>query len=99
MQDTVGDFDLQVVPRHTGTLPAVRGPLGDIHRPATPAARGREYSRGMSRRIPEPDPYDAQTGFDADWGLGDAETPDLKTAVFDAGEDEIDIEEDRARER
>jgi hypothetical protein len=53
----------------------------------------------MSRRIPEPDPYDAQTGFDADWGLGDAETPDLKTAVFDAGEDEIDIEEDRARER
>ena len=53
----------------------------------------------MSRRIPESDPYDAQTGFDADWEGEDAETPELETAEFDAGEDEIDLEQDRASER
>lgn len=44
----------------------------------------------MSQSIPE-DPYLAQTGFDDEW---------QRTDEFEAaGEGELEIEEDRARER
>ncbi|WP_170285625.1 hypothetical protein [Microbacterium rhizomatis] len=49
----------------------------------------------MSLSIPEPDPYEAQTGFDdEDW-----EYEDVDATTFEAGEDELDIEEGRAHER
>lgn len=74
---------------------ALHDPGGKVHLSATPAEGSGQYPHGMSQSISDPDPYEAQTGFDDD----DWERDHADSAAFDAGDDELEIEEDRAHER
>ena len=70
--------------------------MRDVHHPSIGRRPLPTYSRGMSKKIP--DAWAAQTGFDEDTWVPDDLDGELRDlALRDA--DELDLEEERARER